>query len=227
MTAPVDANIIIPTDTTNSGKKLRTQTQLVGSDTVHSQYVVPVPAWTITGKYLFSSGYVAVLASAQNGTSTGAFWFQMPVAATVTALIRFITAEASAVGAATVAITAPVISFSKFTFTGTASGATVANLPYKTGGTVSQMIARSAVTGMTVTVVAPFGQFIIPYVQTAVGVLYSQKVVIDRSTQANQRGYDLEIGPGEGVLVYQTTGGTTSDVRGFGFQMEWLEIDLT
>jgi len=45
--------------------------------------------------------------------------------------------------------------------------------------------------------------------------------------QAFIRGSDLEIAPGEGLVVYQSVAGTTSDPRRFSLQVKWIEVDLT
>src|SRR6185369_12788423 len=113
MTAPIASTIQLPTDTGNSGKLLRTQTKVISANTVHEQFVVPSFGVTQTGKYFFSSTQQSVSATIQDGTATAFFWFQIPVAGTVTALIRNILAEATT-SSTTVAPTAPVLSFTKF-----------------------------------------------------------------------------------------------------------------
>jgi hypothetical protein len=226
MTAPIASNIQLPDDTGNAGKKVRTETKSIGGITVHEHFMVPTVGMTVLGKYFFSSTQQTVAAAAQNATSTGFFWLQMPVAATATALIRSVNADYNLVGT-TAFPTAPVISFSKFTFTGTASGASVTALPYKTGGTVNQMIVQTAVTGMTVTVVNDFGALSIPGLATAVGAFGGSKQIIPKSPIAYERGMDLEIGPGEGIVIYQTQAGSGSDTRKFVVQLEWLELDLS
>ena len=230
MASPIANKITLPSDTGNSGKSVRSQTRVVGANTVHEHFFIPVSANEPTGKYFLSTAQQTIVAAAQNGTSTGFFWLQLPTAATVTACITRINADANAASALATP-SAPKISFTKFTFTGTASGAQAASpnsiTPYKTGLTVAQVTARTAVTGMTVTLVGEIGQFAIPSAETAVGQMFGQKEVLSRNPLAFVRGYDLEIAPGEGLVIYQSTAGTTSDTRTFGVQVEWSEIDLT
>lgn len=226
MSGPVAAFIQLPDDSANAGKKVRSETKSIGGNTVHEHFIVPVVAMTVTGKYFFSSTQQVVAASAQNGTSTAFFWLQNPAASTITAIINRIICDANA-GSALATPTAPVISFTKFTFTGTASGASVTPLPYQTAGAANQMIIRTAVTGMTVTLVKDFGQFALPSALTAVGMMYAQKDIILPSPQAFTRGMELEIAPGEGVAIWQSVAGTTSDTRAFGVQMNWMELDLS
>lgn len=226
MAAPIASSIQLPSDTSNSGKLLRTETKVIGGNTVHEQFIVPNFGLTTTGKYFFSSTQQSVVQGPQDGTTTAFFWLQMPLTATVTALIRNIIIDANT-SSTTVAPTAPVISFTKFTFTGTASGAAVAPLKYQTAAATAQMIIRTAVTGMTVTLVADIGQFAVPSVLTGVGQVYGAKEVVPENPQAWVRGSDLEIAPGEGLLIYQSVAGTAADPRRFGVQVRWLEIDLS
>src|SRR6185369_16504002 len=133
MTAPVASTIQLPTDTANSGKLLRTQTKSISAQTVHEQFVVPSLGVTQTGKYFFSSTQQSVNATVQDALATGFFWFQVPVAGTVTALIRNILIDCNT-SSTTAAPTAPVISFAKFTFTGVAAGAAVTPVKFQTAG---------------------------------------------------------------------------------------------
>src|SRR4249919_2199114 len=93
MAAPIDDKITLPSDTGNSGKNVRTQTRVVGSNTVHEHFLVPTPAEAITGKYFFSSTQQTVSATAQNATATGFFWLQNPLTSTVTAVLRYASAS--------------------------------------------------------------------------------------------------------------------------------------
>lgn len=226
MAAPIANKITLPLDTGNSGKNVRTQTRVVGADTVHEHFFIPVPAIAATGKYFFSSTQQTVSATVQDGIATGFFWLQMISTATVTAVIRYISANSTA-SAATTFASAPVLSFSKMTFTGTASGTSVTPVKFQTAGAANQMIVRTAVTGMTPTIVGDVGNFQIPAVLTAVGAVYACEEVIPRNPLAYVRGMDLEIAPGEGLAIWQSVAGTAADTRRFGIQVEWDEIDLT
>lgn len=65
MTAPVADKIILPLDTGNTGKKKRTLTRVVGSDTVHSDYVIVEDPRSVVGSYKCSSGVLTVPIAAQ------------------------------------------------------------------------------------------------------------------------------------------------------------------
>lgn len=226
MTAPVANKITLPSDTGNSGKNIRTVTKTVGADSVHTQFWVPDMAVTALGKYFFTSSQQSIVQTPHDGTATGFFWLQMPAAATATAILRRLKADYSA-NAATVSITAPTVSFTKFTFTGTASGATASALPYQTAGAANQLVIRTAVTGMTVTVGQRLGVMTLPAILTAVGIYGGSEEILPFSPFGWQRGHNLEIAPGEGLLIYQDVGGTASDPRKASFQVEWMELDLS
>lgn len=226
MTAPINTFIQLPSDVSNSGKMLRAESKVVGGNTVLEQFVVPIQSMTVTGNYFVSPSNLAVSTSSQNGTSTGSLWLQNPVASTITGILENISIDVGA-NAATAAPTLPIISFTKFTFTGTASGATSASLPYATGTTASQITCRTAVTGMTVALVTQFAHYTIPAILTAVGVYGGVKHALVESPQAYVRGQFLELAPGEGMVVYQSTAGTVSDPRVFGVTIRWMEIDLS
>jgi len=222
----IASSIKLPDDSSNSGKNLRTETRVIGGTTVHEQFVVPIMGLTITGKYFYSSTQLSVSATIQDGLATGFLWLQLPSTATVTALIKGITRDCST-SSTVVAPTAPVLSFTKFTFTGTASGTSVTPVKFQTAGVANQMIVRTAVTGMTNTLIGDVGHFTIPAVLTGVGQVHAQEHILVPDPQAFIRGSDLEIAPGEGLVVYQSVAGTTSDPRRFSLQVKWIEVDLT
>ncbi len=80
---------------------------------------------------------------------------------------------------------------------------------------------------MTVTLVGDIGAFSIPAVLTGVGVVHAQKQVLPPNPFAWVRGQDLEIAPGEGLLIYQSVAGTATDPRRFSVAVRWDELDLT
>lgn len=226
MAAPVAGTITLPLDTGNSGSKIRTQTRSVSGNTVHEHFYVPTTEYQFVSKGFFSSAQQTVLAAAQNGTTTGFFWLWNPVASTITVAIRSITADANA-GSALATPTAPVISFNKFTATGTASGGTATIVKWSSSATTLQASVLTAMTGLTISLVGDVGSFSIPSALTAVGAFYAQKQVRQKSPLGFQRGNDLELGPGEGLVVYQSTAGTTSDTRKFTVAFEWIEVDVS
>lgn len=226
MSAPVASYIILPTDSGNTGKQIRTQSKTISGQTVHEHFFVPSYALTVTGHYFFSSAQQTISATVQDGLSTGFFWFQNPSSSTITVMLRRIIIDFNAASALATP-SAPVVSFTKFTFTGTASASTVTPVSAQTAQTSAQFSIRTAVTGMTVSKLSDFGQAAVPSAETAVGIFYGVKEVVPFNPFAYQRGFCLECAPGEGIAVWQSVAGTTSDTRKFGIQVEWDELDLS
>jgi hypothetical protein len=228
MANPLAAYVILPLDTGNTGKNVRTQTRVVSGNTVHEHFFIPTIQYQVLSHYFFSSTQqTPVSATTQNGTTTGFFWFaNIGTTSTISAVIRRIICDCNA-GSALATPTAPLISFTKFTYTGTASGATVTPVKWQTAAPLNQLTVYTASTGMTVSLVGDIGAFSLPSAETAVGCFYGTKEVISKNPLAYQRGFDLEIAPNEGIVVYQSTTSTSSDTRKINIQMEWDEVDLS
>jgi hypothetical protein len=113
----------------------------------------------------------------------------------------------------------------KYTFTGTASGATVTPVKVDTTSAGSFADLRTAVTGMTVTLVGALGFIPIAGALTAVGAYAPAEV---NAIGPNDNDFEDEFvvcAPGEGVVVYQDVAGTTSDTRVAQIRMVWDEND--
>src|SRR6266545_1371349 len=83
MAAPIASFIQLPVDTGNTGKKVRTQTRVVGADTVHEHFFVPISARGVTVGYKASTGTLTVPAAVHNGTTTGFAWLYNVVGSTI------------------------------------------------------------------------------------------------------------------------------------------------
>ena len=88
MAAPVPTYIQTPTDSGNSGKKLRMQSRIVGPDTVLSQVVEVASPRSKLGGYKMNAGVQTVPAAVHNGTTTGFWWLINPVGSTRLLAIR-------------------------------------------------------------------------------------------------------------------------------------------
>lgn len=227
MAAPVDASITLPTDTGNSGKKVRTQTRVVGSSTVHEHFFIPTAGYARTGRYMASSTANQVIsATSQTGTGSGFYWLHMSTAATVTGVLRHVSASWGISGTVVAALTAPIVSVQKFTFNTAFSGTTLNILPTQTTATAAQANIRSTSSGATVTLVGQVAALPVPALVTTVASYGGNTVLYDVSEQYT-RGTGVEFGPGEGLVVFQPTAGTASDVRLFNMRLVWDEIDLS
>ena len=224
MTAPQDSYIQLPVDSGNSGKKVRTQTKVVGSDTVHEHFFVPVSRQSILQLAFFQTGAVkTVTAAAENGTSTGTFWFQVPSAANIRARIRYLEVHFCHTTATAIDhLTSPRIAFQKFTFTGTAAGATITHVVQKTGMAMTSDV-RTAVAGMTPSLGGIF------WVASPTSFDFTTSGSTPSPSAFNWRpSFEdefLDIGPGEGLVCYQADAGTTSDQRSYRVIGCWDEYD--
>lgn len=227
MAAPAASHVKLPSDTGNAGfKQVRTQTRVVGAETVHEHFFVPVSPRSKLGIYYYSPALQSVQATAQDATATGFLWLQNPNASGRNLVLREILMKFSN-AAATVAATAPRIIAALFTFTGTASGASVT--PAKSGRIASEPspvgFLRTAVTGMTVTLGATIASFLVPVVMTAVGNYGDSPQVWPYSKDPFEDD-GIVIPPQSGVVLYQPDNGTTTDPRRFITNLVTEEVDV-
>src|SRR5687768_1926832 len=78
MAAPVASKIILPLDSGNTGKNVRTQTRDVGGETVHEHYFIQERKAKVISVYRLALVQSTVAAAAQNGTTAGFLFGHMP-----------------------------------------------------------------------------------------------------------------------------------------------------
>jgi hypothetical protein len=227
MARPVAGKIVLPSDAANAGPKVRTQTRVVGADTVHEHMFVPISREKLLGLYWWvPTAAQSVQASAQNGTSAAFGWLAMPPSLNVRGRVRRLEVVFEQ-GAAPTAdhLTLPRIAFQKFSFTGTPSGASITPLKRHTSDAANSSNFYTAATGMTITLGAFGPTYIPPGIDfaTAVGQNVVSKVNEPFNPQAEDEYFDY--GPGEGFVLYQPDAGTTTDVRRFNFKLYIDEYD--
>jgi hypothetical protein len=226
MSAPVPGTVRLPDDSGNLGKFIRTQSRVVGGNPVHEHFFQTARLAQVLGVFYGQSSQITVAAAAQNGTSTGALWLHVPAAVTgKKARLRQLCIQ-SQNGSALATPTAPRIVAQRFTFTGTASGASgVTPAKVDSGQPNAILDVRSAVTGLTVALVAALGVGALIQAVTAVGAVAPvQSYIVPAVTDEDE--YPI-IAPGEGIVLFQDTAGTTSDTRVWSASMLWDEIDVT
>jgi|SRR6185295_2870995 len=222
MAGPIANKIILPDDTGNTGKKVRTQTRVVGADTVHEHFFVDVRMAQILGVYRYASPGIAVAAAAQNGTSTGALWAHVPTAiSNKKARIRRASIESRHV-AAFAATAMARIAASRMTFTGTASGAAGVAAKMDASYPTPILDLRTAVTGLTPTLIALLGTAGLIGSLTAVGAVAPVDAIIMEGQAEDEF---IVLAPGEGIVIWQDAAGTTSDSRLYDLTVVWDEID--
>jgi len=185
--------------------------------------VRPVPARDLAGVYGFSDRVVAVRAAADNGTTTGTLWWENPVAGAKNARLRRFSLMFTHAAAIADTLSVPLLTVARFTFTGTASGTVLAVGKRKSTDAANTTNWRIASTGMTVSLVASLlhGQApaleLVGTTTTGAFSLGTGRVGKARSftfAPDNEDDY-IDIAPGEGVVVYQSTAGTTADKRSY------------
>jgi len=224
MAGPIADKIILPLDTGNTGKKVRTQTRVVGADTVHEHFFIKNRQAQILGVYRVAMPQQTVLAAAQNGTATGFLWAHVPISVTNkwARIRRFYCSSQQSSALATP--TAPRLILQKFTFTGTASGAALTAGKIDSSVPTPVLDLRTAVTGLNVALDVVMGSVGIMGALTAVGVFNPTDLNILDSGESEDEW--LIIKPGQGFVLYQDVAGTTSDTRKFNPVLLWDEVDV-
>jgi hypothetical protein len=211
MAAPVATYIQLPLDTGNTGKKVRTISRTVGSDTVHEHFYVNITPRSILGRYYASSGVITTRTSADNGTSTGNYWLINPAGSGIKVAILSTEAATAASSAAAAQTSTTRMCLALFTATGTPSGA---NVPYaKRDSTDATPLSslRTAVTGLTVTVGNTIRQFLFPGITGTTGVgNLPVNVFPEREMDWEQQ---IILRAGEGVLNYQPDASTLATLK--------------
>lgn len=171
----------------------------------------------LTGVYLVSTGNSTVTAAADGASSAGGgrFWIINPVGSAVIVSLRAIDWQVNSAGTALIALTAPIFTLERFTFTGTASGAQLTACKRDSNDAAEVGAVRTAATGMTITSGATGYGFVVPAQVTAT-VQYSP--VFQRYAPAEDERIVLRAG--EGLVVRQSTAGTALDVRA-------IQLDFT
>lgn len=210
MSAPVASYVQLPLDTGNTGKKVRTQTRVVGADTVHEHYFVPVNPRSILGEYFLSSGVLTATTAAENGT-TGKFWIVNPVGSAVKVAVHSTEAHivAGALSAAQTTITRLVLAL--ITFTGTPSGAIISMAKRDSTDAAPVSSARSASTGLTITTGAVVRGWLYPTITGTTGTGQASPIVVPERDQTWDENVVLRAG--EGVVCYQPDASTLATIR--------------
>ncbi len=230
MAAPVASFVQLPLDTPNTGKKNRTQSKVIGSNTVHEHFIVPTQGYTVTGRYFaVSTASQSVSSVAQVPSTAGHYYLHNSTANTAVGILRSVEMNYSADGSTAIAVTqsAPLFMLQKYTFNTAHSGTTFNIVSAQTSSTTPKLNIRQAPTGATITLVGPIGAAPMPiFVSTAAGV-YGGSMSLYQAPEQYNRGTAVEIGPGEGVVLHQLTTGLATDSRKFAAKFVWDEIDVS
>jgi hypothetical protein len=221
MAAKTDQVIILPLDTGNTGKKIRTKESVVGANTVEEYFFIPSSERSMTGNYKFSSGAVAIPTAAHTGTTTGFLFLINPASSTVNVSLDRTTLKQNFSTTLAVDLIAPIINISRITFTGTLSAATITPARRKTADAANQGLLAAAMTGLTVTPGAVVYTFIGQTMDLVTGGAGHWAAQND---EWNPQGDDDEIVlvPGEGLVWWSSLAVTTAN-RKLAINGAWKE----
>jgi len=219
-----DQIIQLPADST--GKKLRTQELVVGSNTVQQEYVIPSSIRVRSGVYAASTGAAhTVQASATNGTSTGFWWLYNPVGSAVKVAVKKIYYSSGEGAAAAVIATAPRAPLiTHFTFTGTPGGAAITPRKIDTAmPTATALLMSTQVTSVvTLTQAVHAFQTGIHAQSTSSGGPAVGLIDVWDPPEENQ----IILAAGEGIVAYQPEAAIASDPRRFLTNIVWEEFTI-
>lgn len=211
MAAPIADFIQLPLDTGNTGKKNRTQTRVVGANTVHEHYIVCISARSYLGVYWGTIGNQTVPTAAQNGTSTGNWWLFNPVGSAIKSGVRRFS-RTWQYAALAVDLVPGQFRISLFTFTGTASGAQVTLGKHDSTDATPVTNLRTAMTGLTITLGSSVWEEqgpILP-LATGSGVVCGPAIGIERLPEETG---EIILRAGEGIVDWSAQALTTANRR--------------
>ena len=223
MAAKTDQIIILPLDSGNTGKKIRTKESVVGANTVEEYFFIPSTERNITGQYKFAIPAVAIPIAVQTGTTTGLMFLINPLASTVNIAIDRLSFKHNFSTTLAVDLIAPIINLNRITFTGTLSAATTTPAKRKTTDAAAQGLLAVASTGLTVTNVAAIFSFIGMTMDLVTGGAGHWQAQTDEINPNDEDG-ELVLAPGEGVVVWSTLAVTTAN-RKILINGAWIEFN--
>lgn len=211
MAAPVASKIILPLDSGNTGKNVRTQTRSVGGETVHEHFFVPVSERSIVGNHKFSSGVLTVPNAVHNGTTTGFLWIFNPVGSAIKMSIKRLSYKVNFTALA-VDLLCGELRTSRFTFTGTASGAQITTIKRASADAAAVGQVRTASTGLTCSLVGTAHSNLYPTMDLATGGAGHWNPAISEWSPDSEGG-EIVLAAGEGLVVWHAVAVTASNRR--------------
>lgn len=222
MPAPVAGFIQLPLDTGNTGKKVRSQTRVVGADTVHEHYFVRVSPRSSLGIYKASSGVVTVPIAANNGTTTGWVWLINPIGSGRIMGVRRIAIQ-NQFAALAVDLVPGDLRTQLFTFTGTASGTAVTVAKADSAMAAASGSLRLAMTGLTITLGGVAQSDFLQTMDLATGGAGHWNPMLS-DWEPDEESGEIILRPGEGLVVYNALALTTANRRAI-VNVSWEEYE--
>jgi hypothetical protein len=223
MAAKNDNVIILPSDTGNTGKKIRTKESVVGANTVEEYYFIQSSERSTVGQYKYVVPAQAIPVAAQTGTTTGLMYLINPLTSTVKIAIDRLSFKHGFSTTLAVDLIAPLIHVARISFTGTLTAAVTTPVKRNSADAAAQGLVATAMTGLTVTLVGNAWSFMGQTMDLVTGGGGHWNPMSD---EWNPEGEDDEIilAPGEGIVVYSTLAVTTAN-RKIMCNGAWFEFN--
>ena len=210
MAAKTDQVIILPLDTGNTGKKVRSKESVVGANTVQEYFFIPSSERDKVGNYKFSIPATAIPTAAQNGTTTGACWLTNPLGSTIKVAVDRITLKHNFSTTLAVDLIAPLIRINRISFTGTLAAATTTPARRDSTDPAHQALLSILPTGLTVTDVATIYEWIGQTQDVAASAGGHWSAQNDEWNPSGE-GDELILRPGEGIVIFSQLAVTTAN----------------
>lgn len=225
MAAPIANKIILPLDTGNTGKNVRTQTRVVGADTVHEHFFILESRRSRLGIYYGTSGILTIPIAAHTPATTGFFWFINPVASGRNIALRRWATQIQFAVLSAVDVTVPRQAMALCTFTGTPSGAVIAAAKRASVDATPVGSIRTAMTGLTVTPGAMIKSDMPPINATASSATIQANLIpaVANDWDPVEEEQPILL-PGEGIVCYSADGSTTANRR-LSVDFAWEEYE--
>jgi hypothetical protein len=223
MAAKTDQVIILPTDTGNTGKKIRTKESVVGANTVEEYFFIPSTERDLVGQHKFVVPAQAIPAAVHTGTTTGFLFLINPLTSTVKIAIDRMTFKHNFSTTLAVDLIAPLINVNRITFTGTLSATTTTPARRKTADAAAQGLIATASTGLTVTLGAAVFGFVGNTMDLVTGGGGHWSAQTDEWNPSEEDD-ELVLVAGEGLVVWSTFAVTTAN-RKLLINGAWFEYN--
>jgi hypothetical protein len=210
MAAKTDQVIILPSDTGNTGKKIKTKESVVGANTVEEYYFIPSSERDTVGQQKFVIPAQAIPTAAHTGTTTGFFYLINPLTSTIKIAVDRLSFKHGFSTTLAVDLIAPLIHVARISFTGTLSATTTTPVKRKTADAAAQGLIATAMTGLTVTLVGNAWSFMGQTMDLVTGGGGHWNPMSDEWNPAEEDD-ELILAAGEGIVVYSTLAVTTAN----------------
>lgn len=222
MAAPIPDKVILPLDTGNTGKKVRTQTRVVGSDTVHEHFFIPISQRNKLGNFKTNGGVQTVPAGVHNGTTTGFLWLINPVGSARLIAVRRINTLINFTALA-VDLLVGELRISRFTATGTGSAGLITPAKRDSADASNVGELRSASTGLAVTLGAAAYSLLYPTMDLATGGAGHWNSQLDW-WEPNEEDEQMILRAGEGLVMWHAAAVTAANRRVI-INLSWDEYE--